>query len=70
MKDKIFSAIGLTVAIGLVLIFASPSYRQGEPTIAGSRAPEFKFVLNGKPTQLSDLRGKIVVLNFWATWCP
>jgi cytochrome c biogenesis protein CcmG/thiol:disulfide interchange protein DsbE len=26
--------------------------------------------LNGKPIRLSDFGGKIVVLNFWATWCP
>src|SRR4029079_26990 len=25
--------------------------------------------INGKPTQLSELKGKIVVLDFWATWC-
>jgi len=25
--------------------------------------------INGKPVQLSELKGKIVVLDFWATWC-
>jgi peroxiredoxin len=45
-------------------------YRQGEPTLAGKKAPAFSFTYNGKPTQLSDMRGKVVVLNFWASWCP
>ena len=26
--------------------------------------------LDGKPLNLSDLKGKVVLLNFWATWCP
>jgi peroxiredoxin len=59
------------VVAGLVLyVFFTPSYRQGEPTLAGKTAPGFAFTLDGRPMQLSDLRGKVVVLNFWASWCP
>ncbi|MGN7478815.1 peroxiredoxin family protein [Solibacillus silvestris] len=37
----------------------------------GQFAPDFTlYNMEGKPLTLSDLRGKRVVLNFWATWCP
>ena len=33
-------------------------------------APEFKLTgLDGKPVTLADSRGKVILLNFWATWC-
>ena len=51
-------------------VFAMPTYRQGEASIAGRLAPDFAFELDGKPMHLSDLRGKVVVLDFWASWCP
>ena len=38
--------------------------------MAGRRAEDFALDLNGKPAHLSDFRGKVVVLNFWGTWCP
>jgi len=60
----------LAVGIGLIVIFAMPSYRQGEASITGSPAKDFALELSGKPIHLSDLRGKVVVLDFWASWCP
>ncbi len=56
--------------LGIIVVFAMPSYRHGEASIAGKRAEDFSMELAGKPAHLSDLRGKVVVLNFWGTWCP
>ena len=65
------AAWGVMAFIALAfVIFAQPMYRQGEPSVAGKRAEDFATDIEGKPGHLSDLRGKIVVLNFWASWCP
>jgi len=42
----------------------------GRPPLVGGPAPEITLKdLQGQEVRLSDLRGKIVLLNFWATWC-
>jgi cytochrome c biogenesis protein CcmG/thiol:disulfide interchange protein DsbE len=69
-KRNLLTGVVLAGIIGLLFLFAAPEYRQGEPSPAGRTARNFTFQLNGRPMQLSDLHGKIVVLNFWATWCP
>src|SRR2546425_9005033 len=59
----------LAAALGVVLLFAMPTYRQGEASIAGTTARDFSVDIAGKPGHLTDLKGKVVVLNFYATWC-
>lgn len=40
-------------------------------TAESRRAPDWQLKdLDGKPVKLLDFKGKVVVLNFWATWCP
>jgi peroxiredoxin len=37
----------------------------------GNMAPDFDLTtINGERTKLSDFRGKKIILNFWASWCP
>lgn len=67
---KVLAWGALAVAMGILFVFAMPSYRQGEASVAGQSAKDFALEISGKPGHLSDLRGKVVVLDFWASWCP
>ena len=70
MKRKLKTGAALAFVAALIVVFVHPSYRNGGPSLRGQTAKDFALTIDGKPAQLSSLRGKVVVLNFWATWCP
>jgi len=45
-------------------------YSGGRPPRIGTAAPDFTVKDADREVTLSNFRGKVVVLNFWATWCP
>lgn len=53
----------------LLLLLFTPACQGGGP--AADEAPGFTVTdADGQPLSLSDLRGRVVLLDFWATWCP
>ncbi len=61
------AVIALVLGIGVGLWRIEP----GDPEVTPSELYATKFVdLSGKPQDLANWKGKVLVLNFWATWCP
>jgi peroxiredoxin len=72
-KKQIVLLIILVIAAGLFVAgYAMKGRTVGKRIIkAGDIAPEFRVpASDGKVVSLSELRGSVVLVHFWATWCP
>jgi cytochrome c biogenesis protein CcmG, thiol:disulfide interchange protein DsbE len=63
----------VTGILGVVLLLVGVAWANRDrflPVEVGTRAPDFPASeLSGRPVHLRDLRGQVVLLNIWATWC-
>ncbi|HEV2469554.1 MAG TPA: TlpA disulfide reductase family protein [Candidatus Sulfotelmatobacter sp.] len=57
----------LPAAIVLTLVGC---YSGSRPPRIGSKAPDFAITDSDRTVNLSQFHGQVLVLNFWATWCP
>ena len=58
-----------SVLLAIFTVLVVGCYRGSRPPRIGTAAPEFTVQDADRKVSLSELRGKVVVLNFWATWC-
>jgi cytochrome c biogenesis protein CcmG, thiol:disulfide interchange protein DsbE len=59
-----------TISIFFILLALGGCYSGSRPPRIGAEAPDFTVRDSDRTVTLSQLKGQIVVLNFWATWCP
>ncbi len=69
-RRSILGGYGRYLAIALLALFAYDYLLPRTPDLP-EQAPAFSLVsTDGETISLDALRGKVVVLNFWASWCP
>lgn len=69
-KSNLIFLIAVIGVFALLMVLGWTMVQKGAPPLAKGNAPEFELVtFEGQTLRLSELRGKPVILNFWASWC-
>ena len=69
----VIGLVGILVAVSVAGVTVNPKLKSPPPAkeVKKIKAPDFNLKdLNGNPVKLSDYKGRVVLINFWATWCP
>lgn len=69
-NTTVIFGIALVVTVGLLALLGLGLIQRSAPALASGNAPAFELKsFEGQDFNLTNLRGKAVVLNFWASWC-
>jgi peroxiredoxin len=70
-NQKVRAGSGTIVELVLSAAAAEEDGRPVAKVKRGDPVPELKLIgLDGKPLRMEEYKGKVVLLHFWATWCP
>jgi len=70
-KTLLIGIIAVLAVIGFLFFYGQNSGQRVKVIREGDRAPEFTLrSLEGRTASIASFRGKVVMVHFWATWCP
>lgn len=70
--DRLLRGAFILLLVAFVAVVAYATYEKPiHVVVAGERAPAFAIAAdNGRTVSVPDFKGKLLILNFWASWCP